>query len=170
MSLCIVMLALSLVSCGSGPDKALDAKLALLKEGNFAEAGVLEDSAFANEDSAMLQALYAKMDYTIGEAKVDGETATVPVTIVMVDMSSVFAAYMKEALSHLTDPDWDEDGSYFMQMLQAEDAETKEFSVTVNMVKTEDAWEIAEEGNDELADALTGGLISALGSLGDLLG
>ena len=164
------MLALSLVACGNGPDKALDAKLALVKEGKFEEAALLEGRVFSNEDAPMLEALYAKMNYVIGESKVDGETATVAVTITMVDLSAVLADYMKEALSHIVEGDWDADGSYFMEMLKAEDAPTKDFPVTVHMVKTEEAWELAEDGNDDLKDALTGGLISSLGSLGNLLG
>ena len=169
--LCFSLLALCLTACGAqGPDKALGEKLAMLKEGNFEQAELLEGSAFANEDTAMLTALYSKMDYTVGKAVENGDTATVEATVTMVDMSAALAAYMQEALAHMLEEDWDADGSRFTEIVSAEDAATKEFSVTVQMVKTEETWEIAEEGNDALMNALTGGLFSALDGLGDILG
>lgn len=164
--LCIVLLSLSLVACGGkGPDKALAASLAQIKAGEFSESDLLADSAYAGENQETLTAMYTKFDYTVGEATVDGETATVAATITMVDISEVFSAYMVEAFSHIAEEDWDADAAYFMQLLTAEDAATKNFDVTVNMVLVDGEWTVAEEGNDALFDALTGGLMSSLDGL-----
>ena len=147
---------------------ALDALLAPLKSGEFANTSILADSAFANEDAAMLDGIFGKFDYTIGDVTEETDTATVAVEITMVDMGALFTAYLTEAMQQ--DSDWDADGSYFAEMAKGEDAATKTFAVDVQMVKdAEGVWTVSAEGNEALYNALTGGLLDSLGGLEDML-
>ncbi len=150
--------------------RALKALLDPLATGDFADTDVLEGSAFANEDEMMLNGIFGKFAYTIGEAVENGDTATVKATITMVDMGGLFAAYLTEAMAHANDADWDADGSEFSKMAAADDAETKDFAVEVKMEKADGKWVVAKEGNDALYNALTGGLLDSLGGLEDMLG
>ena len=172
------LLVLALVACGGekksvsldDASAALDVHLASLKAKDFAATNILADTAYANEDAAMLDAMYTNFDYVITDSVIDGDTATVKADIEMVDMGAAFAAYLGEAMVHAADADWDADGSYFMELLKKDDATTKTFSVTVNMVKdAEGAWALGED-NAELYDALTGGLVGSLEGLGAALG
>lgn len=170
------LLALSFVACGektvtlTEAAEALDKDLAALKAGNFSETGILENSAFANEEAMMLEAMYSQFDYKIGDSAINGDTATVAAEITMVDMGAAFTAYMTAAMEHIDEADWDADGSYFAEMIKGGDTATKDFSVTVNMVKDADgAWTVAAEGNDALYNALTGGLLDSLTGFGEAL-
>ena len=166
--LCLFVL-LSVAACGKTNEAAaaLEKDLAALKSGAFADTEILQGSAFANEEDMMLDAMFARFSYKIGESKIDGDTATVAVTMTMVDMGEAFSAYMSAAMEHLDEANWDADGSYFAEMIKGEDVATTDFSVTVNMEKNADGvWAVAKEGNEALYNALTGGLLDSLSGLG----
>ena len=144
---------------------ALNVHLASLKAKDFGATDILSGSAYANEDNAMLNAIYEKFDYTITDSVIEEDKATVKVDITMVDMGAILGAYLAEAMVNASDDNWDADGSRFMEMMQAEDAATKTFSVTVSMEKdAEGAWTLGGE-NEDLLNALTGDLLGALGGL-----
>ena len=179
--LCAV-LVFALAACGNTdtPDTprtpesasalALDALLAPLKAGEFSKTDILANSAFANEEEMMLSGIFGKFDYAIVGGEEGTDTATVDVKITMVDMGELFSAYLTEAMAHVTEADWDADGSYFAEMAKGEAAVTRDFTVTVQMAKDADgAWTVAKDGNDALYNALTGGLIDSLGGLEDML-
>lgn len=168
--LCLVLLSLTLVACSSvgAAGSVLDTELSLIKQGKFSEVSIFSDSLFANEDADMLGAMYAKFKYKVGKEQIAENSAAVDVTITMVDMRAAFTAYVNEAKQHFDDPDWDAEGSYFVELLRSGDIATKEFAITVNMVKVDEAWTIIEEDNEDLLDALTGGLVTSLDSLADL--
>ena len=164
--LCLSMLVCLFAACGSTSPKSVLAKeLDALKSGKYEEAGMLGDETFTEEDNAMLSAMFGKLSYTLGKETVDGDKATVEVTVEMVDMSAVFANYLTEALTHMTDTDWDATGERFVEMIAADDAPTATFSAVVHMTKTEEGWEIDETGNDDLLNAVTGGFFEYLTDL-----
>ena len=145
---------------------ALEAELAALKSGNFSENTYMSNSPFAKEDAATHAALYAKFEYSVGEVTVvDADTATVKADIKMVNVAKALTAYMTEIMAHTNEENWDEDFSVFYELLSGEKATVDEYNITVNMTKTENGWTISEENNDDLANAITGGLRTS-----DLLG
>ena len=168
LALAVLILAFSFASCGTHPAAtALDKCLSYIETGDFANASVLENRAFSDEDDEMLKAMYAHFEYKIGEAAETESGASVTVTITMTDVGTVFSNYMTEALKHMLDSDWDSDGAVFEQMLSADDAPLTTNTVKVAMVEKEGEWIVADENND-LLNAITGGLFSALNNLGDL--
>lgn len=176
--LCAVLVS-SFVACGTPAEtpaamaesaRALDTLLAPLASGNFEDTDILAGSAFSNEDDMMLQGIFGKFAYAVGEAVEDGDAATVQVDLTMVDMGALFGAYLTEAMAHASDAEWDADGSEFAKMATADDAVTKDFSVEVKMTKADGKWTVAEEGNEAFYNALTGGLLDSLGGLEDMLG
>lgn len=177
-----ILLCLALVFAFAACDKtpaatdsaaaaALEEMFSALKAGKFDDTDILEGSAFGNEDATMLEGIFAKFDYKLGEVTENGDTATVAADITMVDMGALFSAYLTEAMAHIDDAEWDADGSYFAEMAKMDSAATKDFTAVVQMVKGEDGvWTVAEEGNEALYNALTGGLVDSLGGLENMLG
>lgn len=160
-----VMLTALFASCGTHEAaKSLDALLASVKSGDFANSSVLADGPFANEDDEMMTAMYKNFDYKVGDVTENGDSADVAVTITMTDIGAVFTNYMNEAFENAANSDWDADETRFVEMLNEDTAPTKVFDITVNMKKENDLWTVADE-NEAFVDALTGGLFSSLGSL-----
>lgn len=161
---CVILSAL-FASCGTHEAaKTLDALLASVKSGDFANASVIANGPFANEDDVMMNAMYKNFDYKIGDVTENGDGVEVAVTITMTDIGTVFANYMTEALENAANSDWDSEDTRFVEMLGEDGVATKTFDIKVNMVKESDAWTVADE-NEALVDALTGGLFSSLGNL-----
>ena len=163
--LSFALIALCLVSCGTHEAAtALDTLLATVKSGDFANASVITDGPFGNEDDVMMKAMYKNFDYKLGEVTENGDSADVAVTITMTDIGTVFTNYMNEAFENANDPNWDADDTRFIEMLNEDGVATKTFDVAVSMEKAEGAWTVADE-NEAFVDALTGGLFSSLSGL-----
>lgn len=161
-----IILVTALCSCGThAAATALDEALGSIKSGDFANAAIIEGSAFSDEDDAMLAAMYAKFDYTVGEVAENADGAAVKATITMADVGTVFSNYLTEAMAHSLDENWDADDTRFNEMLTAGDVPLSTFDVTVNMIEKDGKWVVDEENNDELLNAITGGLFSALSGL-----
>ena len=160
-----VLLVLCFASCGTHPAaKAIDEMLLTVKNGDFANAAVLDSTPLTNENDEMLSAMYKTFEYKIGGVKESGDTATVALVIDTVDMGKVFASFLEEALANMDNPDWGDEEENFIKALGASDAPRIEFAIDVMMEKVDGKWVIADE-NEAFVDALCGGLISSLGGL-----
>lgn len=140
----------------------IKALLAALKSGDKETIIALSGSDAAREDELlfdMLVAMFSKLDYTVGEAKDNGDgTATLPVDISAVSVTSVFNEYMLEAAKHIEDENWDADGAEFIKICSSDKVSKEDKSISVNLENKDGAWTVAEE-NEELVSALFGGLI-----------
>lgn len=160
----LLLTALLLVSCGGKtPSQVLTDELEKLRSGEIFEDG---DTSLTDEDMEMQKRIYENMKYTVGEEKISGDTATVALEITVVDMQAVFTKYLSEAMAHMGEEDWDADGKVMLDILAAADAPTTTKNVTVNMVKTDGSWTVAEENNDDFLNAVSGGLFGYLNEFG----
>ena len=126
------LMCVSLVACGgetvettkganeAAPEFAdvvykVETLLAALKAGDEETIIALSGSDAAREDELLLQmliAMFSKLDYTVGEAKDNGDgTGTLALDISAVSVTSVFNEYMIEAAKHVAEENWDEDGA-----------------------------------------------------------
>ena len=108
----------------------------------------------------MLTAMFSKLEYALGTPVDNGDgTATLPVDITAVSMTSVFTEYMAEAAKHIDDTEeWDADGSYFIELCGSDKVAAEKTSVTVNFEQIDGKW-ARSANNDEFVNALFGGLL-----------
>ncbi|MBQ4556873.1 MAG: hypothetical protein IJA60_04410 [Clostridia bacterium] len=141
---------------------ALEKQLEAFKSYAPIEGSYLANSAFAGEDAATFEALFAKFTYTLGEVKViDGNTATVEAKMTMVDVGAALTAYMTEIMAHSNEDDWDSDFAVFYDLLSGENAVLKDYDVTIKMTKDANGWDISDDGNDDFKNVISGGLLSS---------
>lgn len=169
MLLTIVLLA----SCGTAtPEATVDgymkACIALdaekmnefIPNGNTSEIPK-DDDTYTN--------LFKRLKYKIGSSAIDGDTATVQITITALDMKTIMGGMIADlfgqAMSHIGDDSFDSDAylkNLLSEKMSAEDAPTVTNDVYVNLEKNDSGkWIISsEEKNSEFINALTGGLMS----------
>jgi hypothetical protein len=117
------------------------------------------------------------LDYTIiSSEEVDPETVNVVVAITAIDMKPVFAEYVVAALQYafanaFADPQPTEEETnkkmeeLFIASATKEGLATVTNEVTVKVVKKDSNWKVVAE--DELVDAMFGGLIAAAQAIED---
>lgn len=183
----VCTLAVSLVGCSSASPQdvttaTLDEIKALDFEGNMAELktsieqGVKEaagtDVELTDDEQAVVTKLLNKMcdfDYTLGDATVDGDHASVSVTFTTYDIKGAFTSSMRSylqnvyasALSAGTVPSQqDIVAQYFSELSTAIDA-LAEKSVTaqgtITLTKTDGNWTV-DELDSTTANAMFGGI------------
>lgn len=155
-----------LTACGHpSPEKALDN---YLKEA--ISTGQMPES---DSDDLDLSAFLQKVEYDITGSTVTDDTAEVYITLSTPDLSGVMQELIAQAFASVFSGGDDADSDAMMQKVIDEKISSPSTaivtkSVTVYMVKTEDAWLLAEEGNETFLSALMGGLVSeSLLSMGE---
>jgi|GEM_PF-1896872 len=139
-------------------------------ENFFEDEEGTSDSGFSEELS---QLFYAKLDYKILSSSISGDTAIVTTKITNTDMSIIFGEYMLEMIGlafeeaykpeeeQMSDEEFDQKAEEILYgLLTRDDNPTVTNTVDVRLTKSGNTWIIAED--EELLDALTGGLISVL--------
>ena len=183
----VCILAVSLVGCSSAsPQDVTTATLDEIKaqdfEGNMAELktsieqGIKEaagiDVELTDDEQAVVNKLLNKMcdfDYALGDATVNGDHASVPVTFTTYDIKGAFTSSMRSylqnvyasALSIGTVPSQqDIVAQYFTELSTAIDA-LAEKSVTaqgtITLTKTDGNWTV-DELDSTTANAMFGGI------------
>lgn len=183
----VCILAVSLVGCSSAsPQDVTTATLDEIKaqdfEGNMAELktsieqGIKEaagiDVELTDDEQAVVNKLLNKMcdfDYALGDATVNGDHASVPVTFTTYDIKGAFTSSMRSylqnvyasALSIGTVPSQqDIVAQYFSELSTAIDA-LAEKSVTaqgtITLTKTDGNWTV-DELDSTTANAMFGGI------------
>ena len=185
--LCVLLvaaLALSLASCGgSKPEDAVKGFLECVKKWDFEGANEYvysgddaDLSAFDDEQYAYLTQIYkeqaAKIEYELGEAQIDGDAATVPVSVTYTDgsefMSTVFQDVIQQALV-LGDSF---EGSFDELMEDAVNAnkellegKTASSELVFELIKDDGKWKISNADSEALANIITANMMTALGDL-----
>lgn len=140
-------------------------------------AGV--DSSKLTDDQKAIPEMTEKMldfDYTIGEERVDGDKATVKVTIKTYKLGDAFSKSVEDYLSKAVKKalsgkvDEDEMSDLMMECFSDQLSKLKdkdyEKSTTFNLTNGDDGWTIDELTDDQI-DVLTGGLVEAASKLAD---
>lgn len=140
-------------------------------------AGV--DSSKLTDDQKAIPEMTEKMldfDYTIGEEQVDGDKATVKVTIKTYKLGDAFSKSVEDYLSKAVKKalsgkvDEDEMSDLMMECFSDQLGKLKdkdyEKTTTFNLTNGDDGWTIDELTDDQI-DVLTGGLVKAASKLAD---
>lgn len=111
-------------------------------------------------------------DYEIGEEAIDGESATVEVTIKTYDIGDAFEDFMGEYVSQALDlamsgADEEKLTEVAMEIFaeKFDELSDKDYSATVKLPleKTEDGWKVSQIDDDsDFLNALTGGMLDAV--------
>lgn len=178
-TLCTLFTIVLLTSCGTAtPEATVDGymkaciNLDAEKMNEFLPTG--NTSEIPKDDDTYTN-LFKRLKYKIGSSTIDGDTATVQITITALDMKTIMgemiADLFGQAMSHIGDDSFDSDAyskNLLSEKMSAEDAPTVTNDAVVNLEKNADGkWVISsEEKNSEFINALTGDLMSIADSLG----
>jgi len=166
LALCLVFLA----ACGSAsPSDALKADMENAKSSPDEIMEGIGDDGFGEEATQALIDKVLEFDYKLGEEKIDGDTATVEVTITTYPLGEIFSTVITELMSNmeeLSTMSEDELTAWMDETLmglldKAEKTYTSE--VTVTLKKQDGNWVVQE--SDELSNALTGGMLDFASSM-----
>lgn len=128
----------------------------------------------------MLKTVFGKMTYTIGKVTVNGDTASVPVSVTCVDMANVFGDALSKAFGMAFATAFSEETSeddiqvMFEEMLinalKDPDAPMTTQDVTLTMQKVQGKWLIAfdDQSSKDFTNAITGGLGSLAEAFGEI--
>ena len=108
--------------------------------------------------------------------KIDKETVMVKVKVTTIDMKPVMAEFMKDLLAYsfanaFADPQPTEEETnkatmdMLLECLSAEDLEFVTNEIDIKVVKVDKDWKI--DANEDMADVLVGGMISAIEELAE---
>lgn len=131
-----------------------------------------EGDQMTEAQAELMQSFAAKLydfDYELGEEAIDGETATVGVTLTTYDMGTAFGEAISDyfstafamALSGASQEELENllyDG--MRGKIDALTEKTHTSDIELTLTKTDEGW-MLDSFSDEAADALTGGMLSA---------
>ena len=190
-----LVLALSLTACGgkaSGPEgvvsqfckglQELDEKAIAqcFENGDDLELSDLEDvdsdDAVAQKIMDFMKSCAGRLKYQVGEATVDGDTATVPVEFTYVNAGSLMKDILTEYISQawslaLSGADDEKLAAAFEEVFDEKttgaDFPTLTATLTIPSVQTSDGWKISSSADDsedlsaQLLDILTSNIYGA---------
>ena len=180
-----LVLALSLTACGgkaSGPEGVVGQFCRGLQElDEKAIAQCFENGDVAQKIMDFMKSCAGRLKYQVGEATVDGDTATVPVEFTYVNAGSLMTEILTEYISQawslaLSGADDEKLAAAFEEVFDEKtsgaDFPTLTATLTIPCVQTSDGWKISssadnsEELSDQLLDILTSNIYGALEDFG----
>lgn len=178
------IMAFSCISCGEKieqPEKVVASYLDALKNGDLTSA-----KAYVNEENdeilsetedestnTLINSILKNLTYEVVSTEINDSTATVKTTIKNIDMKTVMGEVFSELLS-LAFSGLDADAletkqnEAFAKALEANKNTLKETEVTIQLEKKETGWIIIP--TEDLADGITGGLLSYADDLNSSFG
>lgn len=139
------------------------------------------ESAGSSAQTALADSLMQKIysyDYVIGEESVDGNTATVEVSLTTYDLGSTFKTAMGNYFSTVfgmafAGASEEEMESALYEELQSEidSLEEKDYTADIELAltKTDEGWKL-DTLSEEAANAFTGGMLNSANELSENLG
>lgn len=195
-----LVLALSLTACGgksSGPEGVVgrfckglqeldeEAIAQCFENGDDLEPSDLEDvdsdDAVAQKIMDFMKSCAGRLKYQVGEATVDGDTATVPVEFTYVNAGSLMKDILTEYISQawslaLSGADDEKLAAAFEEVFDEKtkgaDFPTLTATLTIPCVQTSDGWKISSSADNsedlsaQLLDILTSNIYGALEDFG----
>lgn len=166
MLLTILAFSLVIVGCGNNtPTAVVKSYFEDIKKGKDSEVvkKALEEAEGNNdlpeEAKDAVCDMLTKLEVTVVEEKIDGDTATVNVKVKGVALSTVMNNYMQKIISEnsrlkdLSDEDAEKEAENMLVEV-INDTETEEREGVVNLTKEDDKWQI--EDDDDLVNVLYG--------------
>lgn len=185
----ILTLAFLTALCGCNEVKdaegALNSAIAALQSGDYAKASgyingseILDNNEMlknAENTESLIKAMFSNLSCSINSSeKTDNSNVKINADITNVNTANAFKDTITQAFSLALSGEVSQDEmeskilEIFAQNLSGEDVETVTSTIDINMVKTDEGWKV--DANEELQDAITGGLVSASKNLGNSLG
>src|SRR5699024_6523434 len=109
-------------------------------------------------------------EYVIGDETIDGENATVEVTIKTYPLGDIFEDVFTSLISQImSDPTMDVDTAMSDLLIEKISAaeKTYEQTVTVDLVMSDGQWQV--QTNDDIVNALSGGMNDFANNMDSLL-
>lgn len=190
LAVMIVSLAFFASLCGCNEVKdaesALNSAITALQAGDYEKASgyinggeVLDSNGMLNNlenGEELVKALFARLSCKINSSeKIDNDNVKINADITAINTSNAFNNTVSQIFSlafsgkNMSEEEMDSKMiEIFTENLSSEDAETVTNTVDINMIKTDEGWKV--DANEEVQDAITGGLVSAAENLGSSLG
>ena len=151
-----------------------------LISGGFIGGGSEDASNETEEQKATREKILAVLsdfDYELGDENIDGDKATVEVTITSHDMATVFTAAIEDYFAQafgmaLNGASQEEMSDLFTQIfvtkLDPEAEKTHVATTTFNLTKVDGTWKL-DKLSDDNVDALFGGILTTINSMNEAL-
>ncbi|WP_206460371.1 DUF4878 domain-containing protein [Anaerovorax sp. IOR16] len=189
-----IIMCLSVVSCRNepSPSDVVNSYMKALKENDtttiskiysgdteaasFLDVAGVDTESYSEEFVTTLKEKLLSFEYTLSNEKVDGDTATVDVTIKTYNFGETFKAavadYFQKALSMIFSDVSDEEMDELMESTVIEHLNNATFdyekTAVIKLTKTDEGWKIDDfEDNADIINALTGGLIDFVTEMSD---
>ncbi|MBN7772460.1 hypothetical protein [Clostridium aminobutyricum] len=139
---------------------------------NTVETDVLSDD-FLN----LIKSKFLEFEYTVSNEKIDGDTATVDVTIKTYDFHTAFkdaiADYFTQAFSMIFSDVSEEEMNSMMEETMTEKLNAATFdyesTATISLSQTKDGWIMDDyEDNEEFMNAISGGMVDFANDMADI--
>lgn len=183
--LCFTLMIVFAGCGGESPDQAVNKAFDALKAADIETASqyisydeltkeVQSKGENANvESEQMLKLMLKNLKYKIISSTVDGDSAAVKAEITNTDMSGIIADFIPEAFSLVFSGLSEEqlNNKYmeiFTALIDRPDNKTVTKTVEIKLSKHDSSWKINVD--DELADAIFGGMISTADRINDSFG
>lgn len=180
MAVGLIVMSLGLAACGDSttPKDTVETYFAAIQKADFEamkklnETGTADDFTFdstVKEEQEQFKLLFSKMSVEVGEEKIEGDKATVETKVTAIDMGKLVEEIMKDSIANQfaqagqqkSDAEMDlAINAKLDSMLKDPKAPTNVTEATVNLVKKDDKWVIAD-ANDEMANAVLGNIQDA---------
>lgn len=187
-----LLLSLMATACGNSgetPEKAVTNALNAVKnfDKDTAQKYFDYNELFSNnsetdeligEEHARL--VFGKLSFKVLSSSKEGDTATVKTEITNIDMADVMVEYFRQAMAlalenaFIGDNTWSEEETnsqmeqILIDLLKRDDNKTKTSTVDIKLSKHDDNWKI--DINEELRDAVFGGIISMTKDMENIFG
>ncbi|MEG0297749.1 MAG: hypothetical protein RR620_13595 [Clostridium sp.] len=182
----VVMVAIiSLVGCGSSNSPSASVK-SYFEEVKLGENGdtkelilttlekevnpngqdeILEEDSFSEEAEKAMGDMLSKIEYKIGEEKIDGDKATVSVSLNNVNFSNLFMQFLNKYMTEILNIAFEGkempeeeltklSNDLLIELMNSSEQETR--TGDISLVKIDDKWQI--DDNDSLTELMLGKL------------
>lgn len=139
----------------------------------------IDTDSFSEELTNKLIDMYSAFEYSVSNETIDGDTATVDVTIKSYNIGAAMKSALSESISQIfamafsgaSDEEIDEmSNNIFMENLEAATFDLEQ-TVTISLTKEDGQWVVdAFEDDSPFIDAITGGLLTFSKGIEDAFG
>lgn len=185
--LLVLCLCLSLTACGAEkPERAVENLLEAIKiydQATIAKYLTAEELVGGTDevdmdDEEVFKRMFKKLSYEIKGSSTEGDTATVDVELTAIDMKEIFGTYVDQVFALTLENAFKPEGEalseeelkakskqVLIDLVGADDAKMVTTTVEFQLEKNEKSWKV--KNNEDVADAVTGGMISTIELLKD---
>ena len=121
--------------------------------------------SLGEEHEDIIKLSVENISFNIISSSINGDSATAEVAITNIDMGIIFGEYLGQAMDMLSaevELTYEEMDQIFLDLLKRPDNEMVTITVTINLAKNDDADGWIIDADEAFADAIFGGMLSAV--------